>query len=144
MDENVPLSSDVYKEKYEVVKKIGEGGFGKVFSVKNKESGEIFAAKYINTHTRQDKLMHRKEISMLKSLQSDFILQFVDAFEGPKELILVTEYLDGGELFDRIVDDKIEVLESDCCNFMKQICKGLDYLHTNSIVHLDIKVFLYY
>ena len=144
MGENVLMGSDVYKEKYEVVKKIGEGGFGKVFSVKNKESGEIFASKYIKTRTRQDKLIHQQDISMLKSLQSDFIIKFVDAFEGPKELILVTEYLDGGELFDRIVDDKIEVLESDCCNFMKQICKGLEYLQTSSIVHLDIKVLLFY
>ena len=45
-------SSDVYRETYEVVKKIGEGGFGKVFSVKNKENNEIFAAKCIRARLR--------------------------------------------------------------------------------------------
>ena len=133
-------SSDVYRKIYEVVNKIGEGGFGKVFSVKKKENNEIFAAKCIRTRTRRDKIRPKEEIMLLKSLHNDFIIKFVDAFEGPAEIILVTEYLDGGELFERIVDEQFELLESDCCFFMRQICRGLDYLHRNSIVHLDIKV----
>merc|ERR1719228_1338188 len=54
-------------------------------------------------------------------------------------MILVTEYLEGGELFDKIVDEEFELLESDCCFFTRQICKGLEYLHRNNVVHLDIK-----
>ena len=50
------------------------------------------------------------------------------------------EYLDGGELFERIVDDENELLESDCCFYLRQICCGLKYLHSKDIVHLDIKV----
>ena len=50
------------------------------------------------------------------------------------------EYLDGGELFERIVDDENELLESDCCFYLRQICCGLEYLHSKDIVHLDIKV----
>merc|ERR1719483_180119 len=132
-------SSDVYRETYEVVKKIGEGGFGKVFSVKNKENNEVFAVKCIRTRLNRDKVKPKQEIALLKSLHNDFIISFVDAFEGPAEIILVTEYLEGGELFDRIVDETFELLESDCCFFIRQVCKGLDYLHRNSIVHLDIK-----
>ena len=140
MNVDVLPRGDVYREKYEVLEKIGEGGFGKVFSVKNKSNTEIFAAKYIKTRSSQDKQHSKREISMLKKLQNDFIIKFVDAFEDPTEMILVTEYLHGGELFERIVDDTTEVLESDCCSFMRQVCRGLDYLHRNSIVHLDIKV----
>ena len=69
---------------------------------------------------------------------------------------MVLEYLEGGELFERIVDEENELLESDCCFYLRQICKvnkaeqvqfvstlyfqGLQYLHSKSIVHLDIKV----
>eukprot|EP00092_Neocalanus_flemingeri_P031082 GFUD01033762.1.p1 GENE.GFUD01033762.1~~GFUD01033762.1.p1 ORF type:complete len:491 (-),score=154.57 GFUD01033762.1:268-1740(-) len=137
--EEVLESSDVYREIYEVVEKIGEGGFGKVFSVLNKETKETFAAKCIKTRSRRDKSKPKEEIRLLKSLHNDFIIKFVDAFEGPTEIIVVTEYLAGGELFERIVDDQFELLESDCCFFMRQVCRGLDYLHRNSIVHLDIK-----
>ena len=139
-DMEVLESSDVYRETYEVIMKIGKGGFGKVFSVKNKENNEVFAAKCIRARLNRDKVKSKQEIALLKSLHNDFIISFVDAFEGPAEIILVTEYLEGGELFDRIVDETFELLESDCCFFIRQVCKGLDYLHRNSIVHLDIKV----
>ena len=52
------------------------------------------------------------------------------------------EYLEGGELFERIVDDEDELLECDCAFYLRQVCKGLEYLHSQSIVHLDIKVML--
>ena len=86
------------------------------------------------------------------------ILRLVEAFDCGRETILVMEYLEGGELFERIVDEENELLESDCCFYLRQICKvkkagqiclnfvstlyfqGLQYLHSKSIVHLDIKV----
>ena len=133
-------STDVYRENYEVVTKIGEGGFGKVFSVKKKGTNQVYAAKCIRTRLNRDKVKSKQEIELLRSIRNDFIISYVDAFEGPSEIILVTEYLEGGELFDRIVDESFELLESDCCFFIRQVCKGLDYLHRNNIVHLDIKV----
>ena len=132
--------SEIFREKYEVGEKIGEGGFGKVFSVKKKEGEDKFAAKFMRTRTRKDKMKPKQEIQLLRTLHNNFIINFVDAFEGPAEIILVTEYLDGGELFDRIVDEEFELLESDCCFFVRQISSGLEYLHRNHIVHLDIKV----
>ena len=54
-----------------------------------------------------------------------------------QNFVIISEYLDGGELFERIVDE--DVIESDCCYFISQVCQGLDYLHKKDIVHLDIK-----
>ena len=66
-----------------MVEKIGAEGFGKVFSVKNKSNKEVFAAKYIKTCSSCDKENSKREISMLKNLQNEFIIKFVDAFEDP-------------------------------------------------------------
>ncbi len=54
--------------------------------------------------------------------------------------ITVMEYLDGGELFERVATEDFTLTESDCCLFLRQICRGVQYLHTRNIVHLDLKV----
>ena len=72
---------------------------------------------------------------------TEIFYRFINAFETPSEVILVMEYLDGGELFERVAADDFNLTESDCCLFMRQICRGVQYLHNHNIVHLDLKVF---
>ena len=49
------------------------------------------------------------------------------------------EYLSGGELFERVVDEDFILTESDCQLYMRQILRGVGYLHDNRVVHLDLK-----
>jgi len=132
-------SDDLYKEQYIVEKKIGQGGFGKVFLVKEKGGDTCYAAKCIKARGRKEKERGRREVEMLKSLDSNFVIRLVDAFEGRSEVILVMEYLAGGELFERVVDEDFDLTESHCVLFVRQICQGVEYLHDRHIVHLDLK-----
>lgn len=45
----------------------------------------------------------------------------------------------GGELFERIVDDSFEHTEITCVGYMQQILEGIQYMHQQNIVHLDLK-----
>ena len=74
---------------------------------------------------RKEKERGRREVAMLKSLDSDFVIRLVDAYEGRSEVILVTEYLAGGELFERVVDEDFDLTESHCVLFVRQICQGV-------------------
>lgn len=45
----------------------------------------------------------------------------------------------GGELFERIIDEDFELTERECIKYMRQISEGVEYIHKQGIVHLDLK-----
>ena len=47
--------------------------------------------------------------------------------------------IEGGELFDRVLDDKFILTEKACSIFMRQICEAMEYIHDQNIIHLDLK-----
>jgi len=55
-------------------------------------------------------------------------------------VILLLNSVDGGELFDRIIDENYKLMELDTVMFIRQICEGLRYMHKMYILHLDLKV----
>ncbi|XP_042371153.1 myosin light chain kinase family member 4-like [Plectropomus leopardus] len=68
------------------------------------------------------------------------LIQLYAAFESRHDIILVMEYVEGGELFDRIIDENYNLTELDTVLFIRQICEGLQYMHKMYILHLDLKV----
>ena len=135
-------SGDEYKKSYEKKEELGKGKFGVVFQVEEKVTNKIFAAKHIRTRRREQKEKVLEEIFILKKLSNPHIIGFVGAYDNPGEIVLVMEYLDGGDLFQKVADEDFAfpVTEAVCSNFLRQICIGLQYLHSKSIVHLDLKV----
>jgi len=135
------LSGDKYEENFEKKKQLGKGKFGVVFEVEERVTKKVYAAKHIKTRKRDQKEKVLEEIGILANLSDPHIMGFVGAYENRGEIILVMEYLDGGELFEKVANEEFEfpVTETVCSNFMRQICLGLSYLHSQSIVHLDLK-----
>ena len=48
--------------------------------------------------------------------------------------------LSGGELFDRVAAEDYKMTEAEVIKYVRQVCEGLQHMHEQNIVHLDIKV----
>lgn len=129
----------IFKSKYEIYEELGRGRFGVVFKVKDKVNGEVLAAKFVRCRKSEEKQKCRDEISIMNVLDSSKLLQLAAAYENPREMIMVMEYIGGGELFEKVVADDFTLTERDCVLFMRQIAEAVGYMHEKSIVHLDLK-----
>ncbi|XP_063260017.1 myosin light chain kinase, smooth muscle-like [Prinia subflava] len=127
--------SDVYTQ----LEKLGEGKFGTVYRLQEKATGKIRAGKYFRTRTAKEKETARAEVELMNLLHHPRLVQCLDAFQGPAELVMVMEYVAGGELFERIVDDDFEHTEPSSAQYVRQILEGLQFMHSRAIVHLDLK-----
>ncbi|KAM9520966.1 myosin light chain kinase, smooth muscle-like isoform 2-T3 [Guaruba guarouba] len=127
--------SDVYTQ----LEKLGEGKFGMVFRLQEKATGKIRAGKYFRTRTAKEKQAAQDEVELMNLLHHPRLVQCLAAFQGPAELVMVMEYVAGGELFERIVDDEFEHTEPSSTQYLRQILEGLQFMHGQAIVHLDLK-----
>jgi len=54
--------------------------------------------------------------------------------------VRVCSSLSGGELFDQIADEDYKMTEAEVIRYVRQVCDGLQHMHEQNIVHLDVKV----
>jgi len=136
--ENVISSGDV-NDFYELGEVIGEGGYSVVYRAKRKKDGAVYAVKKITKIEEGlfvDLLL--REIYIMKKLNHPNVLKLYDVFEDEDYFWLVLEFVDGSELFDKIVD-RVNYSEKDSANIVKQLVKAMKYLHQNNIVHRNLK-----
>ncbi|RDB27944.1 Serine/threonine-protein kinase GIN4 [Hypsizygus marmoreus] len=132
---------------------VGKGASGRVKIAKHRLTGELAAVKILpvaplvssraslatqQAKTDKQRLGIDREITMMKLMNHPNIMRIYDVFEGEKELFLVLEYVEGGELFDFLVN-RGRLPPAEALAFFKQIVYGLNYAHTFSIIHRDLK-----
>ncbi|XP_075944600.1 uncharacterized protein mylk4b [Anarhichas minor] len=118
---------------------LGGGRFGQVHKCIENSTGLMLAAKIIKARSQKEKDVVRNEIQVMNQLNHANLIQLYAAFESRHDIILVMEYVEGGELFDRIIDENYNLTELDTVLFIRQICEGLQYMHKMYILHLDLK-----
>ena len=130
---------------FEIGKVLGKGSFGSVCIVTRKQDKKIYAMKRFNLHSPKNEIESAlNEIRLLYSLNHPNIIGYKDAFyDSPSyTLNIVMEYADGGDLSKLIENNKKKHLnfqEKVIWEWIFQLLNGLLYLHTNHIMHRDLK-----
>ncbi|EQC30800.1 CAMK protein kinase [Saprolegnia diclina VS20] len=132
------LKPDPLSTKYHVGGIIGSGGFARVCAGREKLSDTPVAIKKLSK-ALTSKARFEQEVSILTQVQgNDAVVQLKEAFETPEDYVLVTEYIQGGELFDRLLSHGT-YSEAQAKALMREISSALQHLHAQNVVHADVK-----
>lgn len=93
----------------------------------------------INSSSRAESLLD--EVRILQAADHPNIIKYYDMIETDTTLYLILELVEGGDLFDKIVDQQGRGFPEDAARDMfGQMLSAVKYLHSKSIVHRDLKV----
>uniref|UniRef100_A0A8B9PTJ4 non-specific serine/threonine protein kinase n=1 Tax=Apteryx owenii TaxID=8824 RepID=A0A8B9PTJ4_APTOW len=129
-------------DKYEIIKEIGEGSFGKVILAKGKVNNEQCVIKEINLTKMpvKEKEASQKEVLLLAKMKHANIVTFYTTLQEKNKLYIVMEYCDGGDLMKRInMQHGVLFDEDQILDWFVQIALGLKHIHDRKILHRDVK-----
>jgi len=125
---------------------------GKLYTGRDTNTGAIVAIKVVSKDL-VDNCMSASGKSVLEDIKNEamlmkglfssmeccHVIKFIDFFETDKEYWLVMQYAERGEFFDIIsqcgrLDEEIAKL------YFRQLCTGVQYLHEQDVVHLDLSL----
>lgn len=135
------------KNSYKILKYINHGEYSKVYKCRD-INGNIYAMKILRLSDSDNKAITNslnkyskneiyKEINILNNCHHKHIIKLIDWHEDMYNMYIITEYVDGCELYDIISNDKLS--EEESILIIISILKAINYLESINIRHLDIK-----
>eukprot|EP00729_Bicosta_minor_P007084 gene7084-31884_t len=126
---------------YKLTETLGSGSFGKVMRAEHQMTGHVVAVKILNREAVKEMDMVAKikrEIQVLKLFHHPHIIKLYQVIKSPTDVFLMMEHIEGGELFEYILEHG-KLAEPKARRFFQQIISGVDYCHRHMVVHRDLK-----
>jgi predicted Ser/Thr protein kinase len=128
--------------RYQIVKRIGQGGMGKVYEVTHVHLSRKFALKIISNQvaeTDEARELFYREARFASAMSHPAITSVVDFGEDEKVgMFMVMEFVDG-EPLNRILFREKKLGVRKACEIVLQVAEALHYIHRQNVVHCDIK-----
>lgn len=121
--------------------KIGKGAFGVVYQGLNQDNGKLMAVKQVDLkgfNFSEDKLKAlESEIDLLARLDHPNIVKYLGMQKTDEFLYIFLDYIPGGSIESILKTFKLK--EPVVRRYTRQILLGLQYLHSQNIIHRDVK-----
>ncbi|KPU79218.1 uncharacterized protein Dana_GF17461, isoform K [Drosophila ananassae] len=130
------------RQRFDIIKKLGQGTYGKVQLGINKETGQEVAIKTIKKckiEAEADLVRIRREVQIMSSVQHPNIIHIYEVFENREKMVLVMEFAAGGELYDYLSERKV-LSEEEARRIFRQVATAVYYCHKHKICHRDLKL----
>lgn len=126
---------------FQQLEKLGEGTYATVFKGRNRQTGDLVALKEIHLDSEEGTPSTAiREISLMKELKHKNIVSLHDVIHTENKLMLVFEYMDKD--LKKYMDthgDRGALSPAIIKSFMHQLLLGIDFCHTNRVLHRDLK-----
>jgi len=136
-------SSKIGASDFELIRLLGEGATCKVFQVRRRKTGKVYAVKVLSkdrilgNHRRVEQALTERKV--LVEVRHPFIVQLHWTFQTRNHLYFVLEFCDGGELFYHL-SKRGRFNEETCMFYFSEVLLGLEYLHARNILYRDLKL----
>jgi len=133
-------SGKTFRSVYQLNEKLSKGSYGVVYQGTHRKTDKKVAVKCIkqkNLSADEDAAI-LSEVAIMANMKHQNIVKVIDFFEENGHYLIVLEYLEGGDLFDRIGRRKV-YNENDARKCSAILLDAINYCHSNSIAHLDLK-----
>jgi serine/threonine protein kinase len=138
MSEENSLNTIFTKQGYQYIKKLGFGGFGEVYLVKEQTSGHCFAIKRLNDEDAESQENILREIQAIAPINHPNIINYKNSFIEDGRLYLVMEYCANGSLYDELFNNK-KLSYDRLIKVFLTLTNAMGFLHLRKIIHHDIK-----
>ena len=138
-----PLDIKVTYSDFEPIKLLGRGSFGEVLLVRLKANKKVYAMKILNKKIlklKKQQAHTKTERDLMVKINCPFIVNIKSAFQDASKLYIVSEFMQGGDMFYHMHDGQIIIFSNEKTRFyMIELVLALEALHKKNMVYRDLK-----
>ena len=137
-DDNIKIT---YTD-FQPLKLLGTGSFGRVLLVRFLKNNKLYAMKILSK--TQIKLKRQQEHTkterdLMVKVNCPFVVNIKFAFQDESKLYIVSDFMQGGDMFFHLHSQKKKVSEKTAKFYIIELILGLEFLHKNNVIYRDLK-----